>query len=132
MSGGVMGAVAAGAYLENLRNQQRRSRAEIARLLKTSESQIQRIEAGEIDTRSSLLFGFARAVKANFLHLARLLLDDKASDDEVARFSGLAKGMTDDELEAMIVLFDSLRDDPKALARWIGYGERLRDERHGD
>lgn len=121
-----MGQVAAGAYLEGLRLASRKSRADVAKAIGTSESQVQRIEAGEIDTRGSLLFGFARFVKANMAHLAKLLLDDTATSAEAARMAELAQTMTDEELEEAIQLFEELRHDPQALARWLGYGRGLR------
>lgn len=129
LRGGCMGMVAAGAYLESLRLASKKSRADVAKAIGTSESQVQRIEAGEIDTRGSLLFGFARFVKANISHLAKLLLDDAASEAEAARMAELAQSMTDEELDEAIALFEQLRNDPPALARWLGYGRGLRDDR---
>jgi transcriptional regulator with XRE-family HTH domain len=124
-----MGQVAAGAYLESLRLAHKKSRADVARAIGPSESQIQRIEAGEIDTRSSLLFSFARYVKANFARLAELLLADADSEAEGIR---LAESMTDEELQEAIQILGELRGDPTALHRWLGYGRGLSDDRRDD
>lgn len=86
-----MGTQAAGAYLAEHRVARRLSRAAVAAHLGTSEKQIERIDAGQIDTRSSLLLGYARLVGANIRRVTGLLLgEDVAADDPWSTFDGLA------------------------------------------
>ena len=86
-----MGTQQAGAYLELRRKQMGLSRAKVAKALRTTEKQIERIEGGEIDTRSSLIAGFARLVDANAQRLFSLLLGEpiQETDDLWAEFDRL-------------------------------------------
>lgn len=115
---------AVGSYLQERRKFVRMSRQEVADLIGTSESQVERIEAGAIDTRGSLLFKMAKVVQASLRHIADLL-----TDEQMREFEAAAKQLSDTELDEAIALFESLRDDPLALARWLGYGKSLKDRR---
>lgn len=53
---------AVGAYLRTLREARKLSRASVAAQIGTHESQLVRIEAGDQDTRGSLLLAFINAV----------------------------------------------------------------------
>ena len=79
--------IAAGMYLRTLREGRGMSRKEIAAALKTSPSQIERIENGEQETRGSLLFGFVDAVRGSAEHVQRLLLSAEASENEGERLA---------------------------------------------
>ena len=69
---------AAGLYIRTLREARQLSREEIAAAAGTSGSQVERIENGKQETRSSVLFGLVRAVRGNLEHLQQLLLDEGA------------------------------------------------------
>jgi transcriptional regulator with XRE-family HTH domain len=80
-----MSLVAVGAYLQTLRDLHRIPRAEVAQGANTSESQILRIERGDQETRSSVLFSFNRIVEGDFDQLSQLLLQEDATlEDGVA------------------------------------------------
>jgi hypothetical protein len=57
------------------------SRVELAGKVKTNESQIIRIEAGTIDTRSSLLFAIIDAVRGDPNHIRRLMNSKATTED---------------------------------------------------
>jgi transcriptional regulator with XRE-family HTH domain len=77
---GVMGTQSAGAYLRSLREKRGLSLEEVGRALQTSKSQVQRIERGQGETRTTLFLGYARLVGANVRHAIGLLFDDPASE----------------------------------------------------
>lgn len=59
-----------------------------------------------------------------------LLSDDTLPEEagiEAAR--QIARNMSDQDLQSAIALFERLRDDHRALERWLGYGDRLAEER---
>jgi transcriptional regulator with XRE-family HTH domain len=72
-----MSAEAAGAYLWELRKRAKLSRDAVAQRLETSRSQIERIEGGDGETRSSLLLGFTELVGGDVNHVASLFLNEK-------------------------------------------------------
>lgn len=72
---------AVGAYLQYLRDGLGMSRVELAGKVKTNESQIIRIEAGTIDTRSSLLFAIIDAVRGDPNHIRRLMNSKATTED---------------------------------------------------
>jgi transcriptional regulator with XRE-family HTH domain len=69
-----------GAYLRGLREQHSLSAAQCAAALGVGEASIYRIEAGRIDTRVSLLLGYAALVGASGDYLVGLF----AQPEEVA------------------------------------------------
>lgn len=73
---------AAGAYLSTLREALGLKPYRLAKMLGTSSSQIERIEAGEIETRSSLLFAFVDAVQGNPEQVMKLVLDKHATAEQ--------------------------------------------------
>ena len=85
-SGG-MSLIAAGAYLWALRFARHLSRRDVAVYFNTSDSQIERIERGENDTRGSMLFGFLQLVKGSPTHLMQLLLDTDATQEDGRRLA---------------------------------------------
>jgi transcriptional regulator with XRE-family HTH domain len=135
-----MSAAAIGAYFRTLRKLRDMSIQQIAELTGTSVSQVSRIETGEQETRGSLLFAFARAVKANLDDMARLLLDTQATteDGEALAREWLGRegeqkvrafftALTDAELEAIIVAIVEIRNDPLKMAKLQGFLDSLRD-----
>ena len=77
-----MSLVAAGAYLRTLREAHELSRAKVATLAGTHESQIERIERGGGETRASLLLSFAQVVDADLNDLTSLLLGTDLTKDD--------------------------------------------------
>ena len=71
--------VAAGAYLRTLREMHGMTREDVAGEARTSISQLVRIEAGEQETRGSLLLRLVAAVRGDAQHLADLLLCPNAT-----------------------------------------------------
>lgn len=66
----------AGLYLQDLRKKRGLSVPDVARELETSKSQIDRIEDGTINTRTSLFLAYARLVNADIDYLTSLALDE--------------------------------------------------------
>ena len=83
-----MGAVAAGRYLQQLRDYARLSRAEVATQVRdltgtaTNDVQIFRIERGMLDTKGTVLMAMAQIVGANLAHIQQLLLDQNATEEQ--------------------------------------------------
>ena len=83
-----MGAVAAGRYLQQLRDHARLSRAEVATQVRdltgtaTNDVQIFRIERGMLDTKGTVLMAMAQIVGANLAHIQQLLLDHDATEEQ--------------------------------------------------
>ena len=83
-----MGAIAAGRYLQQLRDYARLSRAEVATQVRdftgtaTNDVQIFRIERGMLDTKGTVLMAMAQIVGANLAHIQQLLLDSAATEKQ--------------------------------------------------
>lgn len=77
---------AAAAYLTRIREEYKKSRGltfkYLAKKLKTSDSQIQRILSGDQDTRGAMWFQLAEAIGASKVYLALLLARPTADKDE--------------------------------------------------
>lgn len=136
-----MSTIAAGAYLWELRKAQKLSREDVAKAFETSDSQIERIERGQGETRASMLLAFARLVQGNVEHLATLLLDDQATEEdgrklalewltqaEIRQLEIVATDIPNERVADMLALINHLQNDPQALDRLIGFGERLVQE----
>src|SRR6185436_16388329 len=80
-AGVIMGAKAAGAYLWALRKH-KMSRNAAASHLKTSRSQIERMEYGDGDTLAPTYIAFIRLVGADWNDVADLLLSETATVEE--------------------------------------------------
>lgn len=52
---------------------------------------------------------------------------DQITPEQAAIMAADPTNLSDEELERAIKLYESLQSDPKALERWLGYGEGLRD-----
>ena len=73
---------AVGAYLRTLREAQHLSRAAVAAQIETHESQLVRIEAGDQDSRGSLLLALVAAVQGRVADVQRLILDKSATESD--------------------------------------------------
>ena len=73
---------AVGTYLRTLRDAHGLTRTDVAAEAGTNESQVQRIEAGEIDTRSSLLMRFVQAVAGNPYDVYELSVSNEATAED--------------------------------------------------
>ncbi len=128
-----MGSKAIGAYLRTLREARRLSRAAITQLIDVTESQIERIEKGAIDTRGTMLLQLADFFNGNLEHIKRLALTKNATEDDGKHLAQewLASGQISttalpQDLEKIV---RELASDPRRFGQWIGYGQRLVDER---
>lgn len=133
-----MSLIAAGAYIRTLREARHLSRAKLAALAGTHESQIERIEKGDQDTRASLLVAMVQAVRGNLTQIGRLLLTEAATADdgrqsaqawlsheEQRKSARFIRGMPDSQAAAMLALVERLRAHPEALLRLRGYLDGL-------
>lgn len=140
-----MGTVAAGAYIRTLREARHLSRAKLAAIAGTHESQIERIEKGEQDTRGSLLVAIVQAVRGNLDQIGELLLSEAATLDdgrqlaqawltqgEQQALDRFAAQIPDAQVAAVIAYIEQLQADPEALSRVRGYVERLVEEHLDD
>lgn len=120
---------ATGAYLRTLREGRKLSRTEVAARIGTNEAQIVRIEAGEIDTRGSLLIGFLETVSGSYEHLQWLIRSPGAraaqgsrfaeswlNNDQSARLRELIETSSDDELgDIFTQIREEVEEDPTLL-----------------
>lgn len=140
-----MSTAAAGAYIRTLREARHLSRAKLATLARTHESQIERIEKGEQDTRGSLLIAIVQAVRGNLDQIGQLLLSDAATVDDGRQLAQVwltqeeqhaldrfAAHIPDPQVAAVIAHIEQLQADPEALFRLRGYLERLVEEHLDD
>jgi len=101
-----------------------------------------RIEKGEIDTRGSLLLSVVRAVKGNAEHIAQLLLDASATEEDGRNLAiswinrettsaideFIADVKKDNKVSEALKLIQQLEAlDPSSLDRLLGYGQSLLD-----
>lgn len=71
--------IATASYVRELRDLRGLTQEELAKKVRTSVSQIVRIEKGEIDTRSSLLARIIAALEGNGQRLITLLVSEEAT-----------------------------------------------------
>lgn len=118
-----------------LRVGQRLSRTKLAQQLNTDDSQIERIEKGQIDTRSSLLFAVICAVHGSPDHVMKLILSDTADEADgracaeahLQSQAAHSKGL--DERERLVQqLVDQVLSEPRIVDQLLGYSDRLREE----
>lgn len=125
-------------YLRLLREGQDLSQADVARTVGVDSKQVYRWERGESRPLGGRIIGLTRAVRGRFEDVERLLNDDSIIQEEVARalaadrIEELARlGDGDPRIEAAEQLITALSRSPARFDRWLGYGERLRDELDG-
>lgn len=101
-----MANAAVGTYLRTLREARRLTREALADMVGTSVSQLVRIEAGEQDTRGSLLARIIAAVRGSAADVQSLLINPDASESDGQRLAQAtldgvrAAGLTADELQS--------------------------------
>jgi transcriptional regulator with XRE-family HTH domain len=138
-----MSLTAVGAYLRTLREARHLSRAKLAALAGTHESQIERIEKGDQDTRGSLLVAIVQSVGGNLSQIGRLLLMEAATAEDgrqiaqgwLAELEQRASppGATsapDAQVAALRAQVEDLRAHPEALVRLSGYLDLLTEQHH--
>lgn len=129
---------AAGMYLRTLREARHLSRATVAAQIGTHESQLVRIEAGDQDTRGSLLLAFVNAVQGRADDVQRLMLDKNATaaDGRQAADAILtqkerdwlaALANTDERRAALLRRVWELTNDAELRARIQGYLDALEE-----
>lgn len=123
-----MGMIAAGAYLRALRDKKGVSQGKLGELIGVAGNTIWRIEKGKQEPQGAQMVALLAALDGRLDDMQRLLSDATATADDGERLAQFATQIEDGDLDAAISLFHRLQGDPKALARWLGYGERLRDE----
>lgn len=74
--------VAAGAYIRAMRERNKLTREQVAKLTGTSVSQLVRIEKGVQDTRASLLNSIVEAVRGDIQEVQRLLASKDATAED--------------------------------------------------
>jgi transcriptional regulator with XRE-family HTH domain len=122
----------AGLYLRTLRERQGLSRSDLVfelrkRKLTLDERQLARIEAGEIDTRSSLLLGITTVLRGSYERVAELILNEAADEDlvqkYVAEWEQQRQTLISSEQEADLVQLQErlheLSSDPRKLLAFI-------------
>jgi transcriptional regulator with XRE-family HTH domain len=125
---------AVGAYLQRLREEARISRHALAKKVKTSDSQIIRIELGQ-ETRFSLLVMIIRTVDANIDDVIELTLStDNTTEDGMQRAelwieSRINNPKEHTSLHPDVVNLSSRLTDYE-LGRWVLLGERIIEERN--
>jgi transcriptional regulator with XRE-family HTH domain len=136
-----MGMEAAGMYLRTLREARHMSRAAVAAQIGTHESQLVRIEAGDQDTRGSLLLAFVNAVQGRADDIQRLMLDKSATaaDGRQAANTILtqkerdwltALANTDERRATLLRRVWELTNDAELRARIQGYLDALEERQH--
>jgi transcriptional regulator with XRE-family HTH domain len=125
---------AIGAYLQRLREEARISRHALAKKVKTSDSQIIRIEEG-LDTRFSLLAMIVIAVNASIEDVLELSISETNIAEDGIRLaeSLIERRKTKDNSSVSIHpdvarLLGSLTD--YELGRWVLLGEQIIEERN--
>jgi transcriptional regulator with XRE-family HTH domain len=78
---------AAGAYLRRLREEKGISVTRVASLMDTGEGQIRRIEAGSIDTRTSMMVHLCNLVDGSLDDIAQLMLSEQATTEYAVRLA---------------------------------------------
>lgn len=130
-----MGMKATGMYLRVLREENVGGRGVLAKLLRTDDSQIERIEKGQIDTRGTLLARFTRAVGGDWQTVGDLLLRDDDTEDtgrDAARNWLSRKHLSSEQRasyrERLLQLLSELESNPQKVDQLLGYADRLREE----
>lgn len=107
-----MGLLAVGAYMRAIREARGLPRSEVAYKCETSESQVVRLEAGDLDTRFSLFFAICRLTGADLYDIDELLASETASEADgaalarkyLARSAETAERASSDPTEVVTLL----------------------------
>lgn len=124
---------AAGAYIQRLREEAKISRHALSKRVKTSDSQIIRIEQGQ-ETRASLLFMIMKEVSANPEDMMSLLLSASSTVEDgviyAERWIETRRKITDTDKSIHPDVFNvAARLTEYELGRWVALGERIIEER---
>ena len=123
-------------YLRVLREKQKLSQGDIARVAGVESKQVYRWERGESEPPASGLMAFVELVQGNIEDVQRLI-SSKDADERLARqlaeewHASLEKvEPTEREKRRVraIALIDDLLADPQKIDRLLGYGARLQEE----
>lgn len=121
---------AAGAYLRTLRSWHKLTQDDIAKALGVSSKQVSRWENGESDPSSTMLAAFCKLVHGSAIHLNALLTNPHVTELDGKNLAGQWLARSPSEVPDVVeVLAVALAGDQQRLDRWIGYGERLLEER---
>lgn len=127
--------LAAGIYLRTLRDTRNLTREVVARELGVSVQQIKRWEGGGNDPAASAFVRFVEFVGGDIEEASQLLSDPDVSAEyarQLAEARAKLARMTPEERESTrqraAALISELEQDPRKLDRWLGYGDRLREE----
>ena len=127
----IMKLQAAGAYLRTLREWHNLTQEDIARALGASSKQVSRWENGESNPSSTMLAAFCQLVQGSANHLNTLLTNPHVTELDGKNLAGqwLSQSPQRALPDAVEVLAIALAGDQQRLDRWIGYGQRLLEER---
>lgn len=133
-----MGKQAIGVYLRVLRDKQRITQEEVATRLDVDVRQIRRWEKGSQDPAGSSLIQFLDYIHGQFEDVLQLAGNDVITE-EVARAFALERYAEIQRLTPELTkrlahvdqLVESFQTDLPRLDLWLGYGDRLCDERSG-
>ncbi len=123
---------ATGEYIRVLREAHRVSRNALGQKIGTDHSLIERIEKGQTDTRGSLLLRIVHTLQGSPDQLTELMVNPNATPEDGRRLAsewlkaGSALHLVRQDLATLI---DELAEDPARFQKWLGYGERLVEER---
>ena len=95
-------------------------------------TQIERIEKSQTDTRGSLLLRIVHTLQGSPEQLTELMVNPHATPEDGRRLASewlKAGGAFHLAREDLANLVDGLAEDPARFQKWLGYGERLLEER---
>lgn len=134
-----MNTTAAGAYFRTLREDHGWSQAQLAARLtdilqrNINVTTIWRIETGRTRPRTDMLTALLDALSGDIQQVTALLSSDALPEEEGIKAARRSRSTEQDtDLQAAIAVFERLRGDPRSLERWLGYGDRLAEERNTD
>lgn len=121
-------------YLRTLREKQKLTQEDIARLAGVKKKQVYRWEAGQSRANSEGFSAYVDAVQASARHMQYLMqLPETPASEEVAitlaedrmRELNAPRDSVDSQRQEAEALIDQLLAHPKKFDRWIGFGEGL-------
>jgi transcriptional regulator with XRE-family HTH domain len=121
-------------YLRTLREKQKLTQEDIAKLAGVKKKQVYRWEAGHSRANSEGFSAYVDAVNASARHMQYLMqLPENPASEEVAvtfaedrlRELNSPRGSIDSQRQQAEVLIDQLLAHPKKFDRWVGFGEGL-------
>lgn len=110
--------IAAGAYIRSVREGRGMTRAELASLLETTETQLFRVESGQQDTRGSSLMRIVSAIGANIKHVYDLLMDESSTAEDGQRLAmqwlsrddrAMLDSIPDEQIQEVVRILDEMK-----------------------